>query len=671
MTPNQPLSQCPHCAKPCSGLTLFPMSFRESDEARRNAALQPAGKRGRKRKNSLISSDEPGKNSPSDAGKTGEMSDRRTGRWTTEEMAYCDKLIEKFTMGDLPLAEGIKLNDFLANMLKSKQSRLTKKMKNAKLSSKTFKRAAGYIVDPHEAREVSELEDAFYLSIQDHVERAEVRFHMQKEWRELFSNYCVSISQSLDADAWLSSVEEMDRRIAAVKDAARMARRKLMTGMALNQDGKNPPPGVFIEHSEADRYAVVSASGALPGSTPSPAAVASETEEFLGLLSDKGGGVVAAGVLSSDLSGKNSLIHSAPFLGRVVAYLQRHAIPFEHVDAWVPSFLNNAEQGENPEGGETKCRLCYAGSATTDVVVPPDGRGPAVGMSHEEQFNLLAFGDYSQKFSFDVGCGLPGRVYANGVPTWEQSVQNAPLQHFERCGGAVQWGIKTVLGIAITSPNVGRIVVTLYSRYDRHKDEEMVGRLCTEFTKLMPSPRWKLVVDIGQPPPMKHEPTPAASTESSLESPTSDEKAKDNRIDEVVSLIGEFMPSDPCSPLVPYLPGFMSLRLLLLRSSRSNEDEDTVQTMLGSYASYSSGGRSRKDIAVMLARDYMFLTKIPTQQPQHHTVSKSPLVNASLAPGYSFFGVSNIDAPYHNSPAMTPIPASSNSINETCSIVST
>jgi hypothetical protein len=105
-------------------------------------------------------------------------------------------------------------------------------------------------------------------------------------------------------------------------------------------------------------------------------------------------------------------------------------------------------------------------------------------LAAEEKFNLYAFGDYSQKFSFDVGCGLPGRVYQSGMPTWEQSVHNAPHRHFERGGGATQWGIKTVVGIPIASPNVGRIVVTLYSRHDRDKDQELVARLSEEFTRV-------------------------------------------------------------------------------------------------------------------------------------------------------------------------------------------
>jgi hypothetical protein len=100
------------------------------------------------------------------------------------------------------------------------------------------------------------------------------------------------------------------------------------------------------------------------------------------------------------------------------------------------------------------------------------------------KFNLVAFGDYSQKFSFRVGCGLPGRVYQSGLPTWEQGVQNAPHNHFERCGGASQWGIKTVVGIPVASPKVGRVVVVLYSCHDRQQDQDLVSKLMDEFTRV-------------------------------------------------------------------------------------------------------------------------------------------------------------------------------------------
>ena len=418
------------------------MSFREIDEAQKGQST-PASKK-RKRKAEAV--DEKG----------AYVSERRTGRWTTEEMAYCDKLIAKFETGELPVTDGVKLNEFLGSMLKSKQSRLTKKMKNAKLSSKSFQRSTGYL-EAEEAREFSDLEEAFFQAITDPLERAEIKFHMQKEWRELFSRICSSIGQVLDADAWLSSVEEMDRRASQARDSARMAKRKMMMGKALRTDTQNPDAGVFIERAQGDNF----------GSGEQDM-----EDELLAILADDkaGNGI--------DVNGKSSLLHSAPFLSKAISYLQRHMVPFEHMDLWVPSFVSGSQDDQR-----TACRLCYAGSATVETIVGEDGAKTRP-LAQEEQFNLFAFGDYSQKFSFDVGCGLPGRVYESGRPTWEQSVQNAPHEHFERCGGAHQWGIRTVVGIPVVSPNVGRIVVTLYSIYDRHKDEELVVRLSEEFTRV-------------------------------------------------------------------------------------------------------------------------------------------------------------------------------------------
>lgn len=469
---NGALVTCPQCSKPTTGLVLFPMSFREIEEARKtvppSSIAHPIKNRGKKRK-------------AEDDDNNGYLSEKRTGRWTPEEMAYCDMLISKFHAGELPLVDGLKLNDFLSNMLKSKQSRLTKKMKNAKLSTKTFKKGTGHMKSNTEAIAFSDVEDAFFRSIQCSLQRAEVKFHMQKEWREQFSSYCVKVGQPLDADDWLTSVEELDRRSNRAKDAARMQRRKLMMGNALKADMMNPEQGVFIERSESEKFAAdfqMEASRVLGGA-------ADDTEEaLLSLLSDTTNlppseEEIEMGAL--DYSEKSSLPQSAPFLGKVVQYMERHHVPFEHVDLWVPSFVSSNH--DPTDGTATTCRLCYAGSATVERQVKPDLRS-TMPLVADDLFNFQAFGDYSQKFSFDVGCGLPGRVYNSGLPTWEQSVQNAPDHHFERCGGAVQWGIKTVVGIPIASPNVGRIVVTLYSRHDREKDQELVSRLTAEFTKV-------------------------------------------------------------------------------------------------------------------------------------------------------------------------------------------
>lgn len=444
------------------------MSFREIDEAHRiaqqsgdtNGGTSASGTlgRGRKRKGS-----EPGIDM---VNVHLSLSERRTGRWTNEEMTYCDKLIAKFSEGELPLPDGVKLNEFLGNMLKSKQSRLTKKMKNAKLSTKMFQRSTGCLF-VGEAAEFASLEESFFLSIPDVVERAEVKFHMQREWREQFSRVCAVMGQPLDADLWLTSVEEMDRRAAKARDAACMAKRRLMMGAALRTDTNNLQHGVFIEKAESSSRPF----GNLDGTGIDEKDF--ESEMLLMLGDDKNIGI------TFDTNEQSSLLHSAPFLAKVTSYLMRHAVPFEHVDLWVPSFV----VGEEAQGGDTACRLCYAGNSTTERLTTEDCATTRP-LTKDEKFNLFSFGDYSQKFSFTVGCGLPGRVYESGRPTWEQSVQNAPSHHFERCGGAEQWGIKTVVGVPVASPNVGRIVVVLYSCYDRPKDDDLVTRLSEEFTRV-------------------------------------------------------------------------------------------------------------------------------------------------------------------------------------------
>ena len=639
------LKSCPTCGRACTGLALFPMSFREIDEARKNNQSLAAANRGKNRKRKGA----PGQLSDIDTVNGVYVSDRRTGRWTTEEMAYCDKLISKFESGELPISSGLKLNEFLGNMLKSKQSRLTKKMKNAKLSSRTFQRMAPGIMDNNDVREFSELEDLFFQSIQCQQERAEIKFHMQREWREQLSLYCSSVSQPLDADAWLSSVEEMDRRSSHAKDAARMAKRKLMMGFALRTDSMNPDNGVIIEKSASDQRIALGTTG-LENDLD-------EQKEILQLLTEE-----ANQIGSTDINGKSSLLHSAPFLAKTVAYLKRHDVPFEHAELWVPSFVPQANPGATASGASSTCRLCFAGSATVDEYVEEGGKNKKA-LSNQSQFSLQAFGDYSQKFSFDVGCGLPGRVYESGRPTWEQSVQNAPHHHFERCGGALQWGIKTVLGIPIASPNVGRIVVTLYSLYDRPKDQDLVGRLSEEFTRLLPSPKWKLVVDIGepQPQPQQIQSTAAATDANGVEK--SDATGRDPRIDDVVSLLGELMPSDPNSPLSPYLSGFMSLRLLLLRSSRSPEEEERARTMLDSYTSYSQGGRSKADIGIMLARDYMFLAQnntTSTIQQQQLPPAQANFFNLGQGSSANLSGNSFEQIDIQNSPMLGPISTQDN-----------
>lgn len=194
----------------------------------------------------------------------------------------------------------------------------------------------------------------------------------------------------------------------------------------------------------------------------------------------------------------------------------------------------------------------------------------------------------------------------------------------------------------------------------------------------MPSPRWKLVVDLGEGDPDAAVDNAAVAagvaTEAIGTETTEVPKApvKDARIDEVISLLGEYMPSEPNSPLAPFLPGFMSLRLMLLRPSKSPEDEELVRTVLGSYSSYISSGRPKKDVALNLSQDFVFLSSQQKQQQQQDDEEQSQTFGLgpslmSAAPlsdtaGFSFFGLpasatGSAPASFQNSPALAPIPA--------------
>ena len=53
--------------------------------------------------------------------------DLRRGKWTTEEEAYANRLIEEFKAGLLPIADGTTLRTFLSKLLNCDPMRISKK----------------------------------------------------------------------------------------------------------------------------------------------------------------------------------------------------------------------------------------------------------------------------------------------------------------------------------------------------------------------------------------------------------------------------------------------------------------------------------------------------------------------------------------------------------------
>lgn len=355
-----------------------------------------------------------------------------------------------------------------------------------------------------------------------------------------------------------------------------------MMGAALRTDSNNLP-GVFI-----DPQATRETSGTM--------------------LLDRNGNCSQFDLLSSAAKRQRSALqstemaaafHSSPYVARVMHYVQSRCLPFEHVDIWVPSFITNPMDISAPRQDDT-CRLCFAGTATADIKMPPGGIR-AVPMTSKEKFNMISFGVYSQRFSFVVGSGLPGRIYSSGVASWEQGIQSAPQSLFERVGGAQQWNVETVLGIPVASPNVGRVVVLFYSMHDRKRDADLVNRIAEELTALIPSPRWKLVVEVGE----------AAPLPGNIGGGSSD----DPRIADLLSLIKANMPEDQHAPLAPLLPGITSLRLLLLKPSRTPEEQESLDVALNSYEAYKIEGRSAAETVGLTSRALMVMSRQDVPPP--------------------------------------------------------
>jgi hypothetical protein len=375
---------------------------------------------------------------------------------------------------------------------------------------------------------------------------------------------------------------------------------------------------------------------------------------------------------------------AAPFLSGVMSYMERHGVPFEHVDVWVPSAVPSpslardksaplatsygsgsaanlagmAGEGGVGAAGEGKLPylLCFGGSATLGTQIvdgstsrdsigdvedgaggrkgpPPGHERTIVPLTDDETFNLSLFGDYSEMFSFSTGCGLPGRVFQSGVATWEQYLANAPPEMFERRGGAIQFGIRTALGLPIESPNAGRIVLVLYSRHNRNKDEGLVARMVRDMRLMNPRPRWRLMVEsrppgaggnvapAAKPPSIRHPvrtnwPSSSPMQQASMttrdagrnhpELSSSPECDKSKRINNLIVLLHENMPTDLSSPLGAHLNSMMSLRMLLLGRARTEEEEELVETVLVLHESYIAADRPGKDVAFLVVRDYEF-----------------------------------------------------------------
>lgn len=500
---------------------------------------------------------------------------QRTGRWTNEESALVEFLVTTFDQGLLPLPHGIKLNEFLGDMLLCKSSRLTKKMKNAKLSTRSFvlgKPCAQFTTRDRE--KLSMLQESFLSSLSSESTRLVLKLNLAKQWRTHFYNICLQIGYpNVQEKPWNASLQELEKRATRAEEVVRSIRRRKMglSPQYENVSFVNPNPNPVFDFTKADHQtgndhrindlATTNASivsndqksrsishGSSIGSTEQKSRRLSSSEEeglnishdserinnfntisqhgrprslstdisissvghktgrnrsfsedFDALLdvlteettevddaSRRGNTNTNTAVDRNTTVDKNPKLASnfcGPLLLSIVKYMESNNLPFQHVDLWVPSFSSGENKGPSKSVDIDQLSLYHAGfNSRRDI-------------SNEMTRMLQEFGVYSSYFSFEPGKGLPGRVYASGVASWECGVHDKDPTDFARVEGAELYGVKTALAIPLNSAMVGRIVVLLYSCDNIPENTSLARDIATELTKYSLEPKWKLVLD--------------------------------------------------------------------------------------------------------------------------------------------------------------------------------
>jgi hypothetical protein len=664
---------------------------------------------------------------------------QRTGRWTNEERALVDFLVTTFDQGLLPLPHGIKLNDFLGDMLLCKSSRLTKKMKNAKLSTRSFalgKSCLQFTISDRE--QLSKLQDDFLSSLPSESIRLVLKMNLTKQWRTHFYNICLQVGYSyLHEKEWTTSLQEMENRAKKAEEVVRRLRRRKM-GLSQQIDhGSFVNPNSMVEEIKSD-HAMSAFTATTPTNTTHSSIVSNDqksrtvssseeegpnvnddeeraffstmnaitkrprtlstdfsvssvgnqgrlrsfSEDFDALLDvlteetpTEGPDTYKGNTSSSDEKSSSKFDFTRPLLEAIVTYMETKNISFHHTDLWVPSFSPSGENnvGQSKSVDVDQLILYHAGYASRR-----DINNTSVNMLHE-------FGEYSSYFSFEPGKGLPGRVYASGVASWEHDVNDKDPKLFGRVEGAELYGVKTALAIPLNTALVGRIVVILYSCENITEDSSLTRDLAAEFAKYSPEPKWKMTIDsnaastvsktdesslklimpsLKQDDPncfSQHSPYQGLQSTNYSQVPsnmghnttrTMYSEVNDDRDDhQLANFLDKNMPpasncvsegqissSTDSKTLRPY---FLSFRLLLLRPSieRTSRENEIIGILKQSFRAYlSENRRDAIELAKLIVKDWVCLKstyslqKVDAQQNEPCKPEGSLIPMAAMLP---------------------------------------
>uniref|UniRef100_A0A7S3VAT0 RING-type domain-containing protein n=1 Tax=Chaetoceros debilis TaxID=122233 RepID=A0A7S3VAT0_9STRA len=285
-----------------------------------------------------------------------------------------------------------------------------------------------------------------------------------------------------------------------------------------------------------------------------------------------------------------------PFVQKVSDFVENEDLPFQYFDVWVAS----KDDKDDAEG---------ASCSQNDVVLRHVGHSARADTdSIWTLYHMNEFGKFSQNFRFPPGVGLPGRVFASGEPTWDNSIQNLSKNKFPRVHGAISHGIVSGLGFPMHGTPVGRVVIAMYSSEPLAQDSNLVHRCCAQFQNShILNPNWNVVMDVGD--------KKDKLLESSASSTLTDGGASlpiDHEEQQIVDLLARHSPfvvSDLSSPS-PQSVEHTSLRLVLLqpRNKRTVSQNDAVSILKKSFRNYMQSQRKESEVASLLVHEWKFMS---------------------------------------------------------------
>jgi hypothetical protein len=594
---------------------------------------------------------------------------QRVGRWTKEEWDYCAFLCQAFERGVLPIQTGLKLGEFLGEVLLCKNSRLTKKMKHAKFSLRSYTLYPTNLTGV-DAKEFSVLEHRFLGSLPSAYVRLEISFHLKRLWQAHLANFSFKTKSKLvDATDWFKGHEEMEVRGLEVEEffrnwrGARMSKALQMESTIATFTKRSasdfaPMNVPNVAQTEVKRLKVDASHNYnvdpfmeepqdkdyLYNLVDSSQLTTQEDDEEYSKILNELMDNSKMQETSLTTQTRNEPSPQSSFFEQIRVFMQEKAIPFQHADIWVPA-------PQQDISGAANTVLLHVGSVTrTDI--PGDVFA---------QIDTLSV--HSPKVSFSAGSGFPGRVFSKRKVLWETNLPKIDPRFSKDSMGSIDSAIKMGLGFEFVS-GTGHLIVCFYSTTVVERSLELLSTCRLALSDMSPRIKWRPTVEstsdgamspLSSPQVREERSGTRTLSESSLS--RSEEYDSGSTITEsdlsrslgkkadrkIANLLGVHMPSSlaPQTEQMVLTPYFMSLRLLLLKTPerRSQEEEDMLDIVRKSYHGHiRNRKRSEEEIANLVVRDWQFLVTIrvnplPAQPPTTPSggVATAPLISKPAA----------------------------------------